>query len=510
MAEDFKGIYDIHEVDKATGQIIRQVMHKENHLTPQGLAWVKGAFSGIYNDPQSKDFCDGGAIMASSGVVAVDGIQQYSALRYLANTLALYGLSSTPADPTTLRRYPFLDEKLVVDDSQITFIGDDNTTGDKYAAKIPNPYFNLGGTLLSRSWKLTGPKGQGAVNTLCLGKAYHKPLSTNLTLSTDYWFNYPALIAEIVETGVVNDSGVTVQVNSWMQPNITGVTAANEILLGNGYVPYMKITFDSNGKGTKSRIDNTSDLRKFRMCRLGCGAIDMTTFYIGSDYNSTGFKCLVSDGTITSNYAYYYNPKNRFKKGADLLITNKIEFGYTKSSTSDYVMFHSASTGKNDSTTFGSYSMTYADMITNGKVVGLPTWFNFTGLGTRQDNGNWLLLDSYKCIVLECTDLLDVYHTIVDSYWSDTLTNIVINSTLYFVPSYPMSEFSFTTSDGLTGSGAQAKNLNTRNMQLRKATESTPMYSILTGVKDSNGLSIVQGTDTEYIFTFSIALGNPA
>jgi hypothetical protein len=482
-----KGEYIIEKVNKDGYR--EEIFRKENHLTEFTKSLLISYFSAFFNLPFYGVGAQGGGNFVASGFNRV--INTSNGLEMFTNNLCLYGVNEEYEDASQFNNYPFLKDVRTVDDSKITFIGSDTTTGDMYANICPTDYLNLSvPNLISKSWKLTGPNGLGTIKTLCLGRNVHTEFTTDTSNST--MENTNPLISKILCTSY-QDSNGTKNLITGMLPPIKDF---------NDNIFYFGLHNSNSGVFKKydyindifTDVQGTDEAKSYPLSYLGCNSFmyNGNIYYTRSSSSGAFYVYNIENNTHTS-FASTSSYKDGFKKGNKVILNQIIEGKYGGSNT---VYVYNLDTKTQDTELFGKYNPTLSSICLNK-----PSWFIPRALGTRNDNENWLVLDTYKGICIECTDLKDILGTMVNWYYTNSLANTTLNGELYFLSSFVYGELlpEITASIGTLTAPSNYP-------MIQKATLPTDMLSIVTGVKDINGNDIVQTEDSEYIFTYNLRI----
>lgn len=484
------GVYTIERLNKQTGNI-EKVFEKENHLTDSFKDYILSKFSMVFNVSHTKGATNG---MINYRSPFFGTQNSGNIVRRIDGSLRLYGLKDIVSNVESLKEYPFLDNLGNVDTSQITFIGDDNNTGDLYAAVIPTKHINLSVPhTISKTWHLVGPNGVGDIKTLCIGYApdmYRKPLQGKV-------------IAESFVNASTNTRGF---VKTYMPPipNVTGskFVFGTDRAVNSGWLEY------DTSNDTYKDLQTQDNLHKLPLASIQCN-VPYDSEYVYLNYsqnvssNNSIYRYKISDGSFSQLIGSGYG--NLFKKG-NYLIGNAD--ACVSTSNSNRVTVYNKSTGSQDSSLFGSTSPYLSAIVQN-----VPTDFTVTHLGTRNDNENYLVLDRAKCWCIECTDVSDVIGTAVNSYFTNNLSNYTINGKLYFFQYNTSGVTSTYASTYATSTDFGVENYNYSG-PLNYANDSMPMLSdpdccrhmlsIITDIKDSQGQPIVQTEDSELYFTYTL------
>ena len=482
------GEYIIEKINKDGSR--EEVFRKQNHLTEFTKSLLISYFSGFFNLPFYGKGAQGGGNFVASGFSNLNNTNTNS-LEVFTNNLCLYGLNEEYDNVSQYNNYPFLTEVRNIDDSKITFIGTDTITGDKYAQIISADYLNLFvPNLISKSWKLTGPSGLGNIKTLCLGRDVHTPLTNGTTINSRE--NTTPLISKILCTSYQDGNGTEYNITA-MLPPINGFNNDNFYfgVYNSDSGVYKSYNFKDD---SFENVLGTDEERSYPLSVLGCNSFlyNGNIYYTRNTNSSNFYKYNIESGKHSSfaSTGYY---QEGYKKG------NKVILNYinnSKGSGHSQVSVYNLDSASQDTELFGKFNPTLTSICLN-----IPSWFVPRALGTRNDNENWLILDSYKGICIECTDLNDVLGTMVNWYYTNSLANVTLNENLYFLSPFMYSELQPDIS----------ANIGTLNIpgnypMIQKATLPTDMLSIVSGVKDIDGNDIVQTEDSEYIFTYNLRI----
>ena len=479
------GEYTIEKINK-NGE--REVIFKEhNRLTDMFKSWVISQFSNVFNGGYYTKGASNGELRAVSGFINSNSSQKPA--NYYTNSLCLYGLNET-VDTAEYDNYPFLTGVREVDYSKLTFIGSDNDSGDIFAQVVPTEYINmLVPNTISKSWKLTGPNGLGIIKTLCIGTNVHTAF-TNST-SSGYQNQVP-MVSKVLSASILDDSNTVKSVTGYLPPiegfnNNKFYFGYKSSTLGSVYNSY-NINTD-----TYKSVSSTDAERNYPLAPAGCNIIKYgDALYVGYDNSQAVYKYDITNKTWKSagwNNSSTY--ASIFKKG-NLAICNQAITGRNYSGSIQVI---NMDTGARDTSLFGSYNPNLEDIVANK-----PSWFNVEYLGTRNDNENWLVFDSYKGICIECTDLNDILGSFVKMYYTPTITHTIINGKIYWLWNSDYRERGVSLTETMTGGGSE----NTSPIQIIDSETPSNMFSIITDITDSKGDDIVQTEDTEYIFTYTL------
>ena len=480
------GEYTIEKVNKNGEREV--VFKKHNRLTDMFKSYILSLFSTAFNGAYYTKGATNGELRGVSGIINSTMSQKNA--YYYANSLCLYGMNET-VDTAEFNNYPFLTGAREIDYSKITFIGSDNDSGDIFAQVIPTEYINmLVPNTISKSWKLTGPNGLGAIKTLCIGSNVHTEL-TNATSSGTKQNQVP-MVSKVLAASYLDDSNAIKTVSGYL-PIIEGFNnnkfyfGVNSSSLGNVYNSY-NINTD-----TYKAVTNSDAERNYPLAPIGNNIIKYGDFlYTGYANSQAVYKYDIINKTWSSaGWANASAYSNVFKKG-NLAICNT---AISSRSNAGAIYVINMDTGARDTTLFGDYDPSLEEIVKN-----VPTWFNIEYLGTRNDNENWLVFDSYKGICIECTDINDVLGSFVKMYYTPTIIHTIINGKIYWLWNSDYQERGVTLSETMTGGGSQ----NSTPIQIIDSDIPSNMFSIITDITDSQGNDIIQTEDTEYIFTYTL------
>ena len=480
------GEYTIEKVNKNGEREV--VFKKHNRLTDMFKSYILSLFSNVFNGAYYTKGATNGELRGVSGFIN-SNLSQRNAY-YYPNSLCLYGMNET-VETAEFNNYPFLTGVREIDYSKLTFIGSDNDSGDFYAQVIPTEYINmLVPNTISKSWKLTGPNGLGTIKTLCIGTNVHTELTDATSLSSKQ--NQVPMVSKVLSASYIDDSNAVRSVTGYL-PIIEGFNN-NKFYFGT-YGTSLGTVFNSYNINTDTykAVSSSDAERNYPLAPIGNNIIKYGDFlYTGYTNNQMIYKYDIVNKTWTS--AGWNNSStfsNVFKKG-NLAICNSPITGRSYEGSIHVV---NMDTGERDTSLFGTYAPALEDVVKNK-----PKWFNVEYLGTRNDNENWLVFDSYKGICIECTDVNDVLGSFVKMYYTPTIIHTIINGKIYWLWNSDYQERGVALTDTMTGGGSQ----NSSPIQIIDSDIPSNMFSIITDITDSQGNDIIQTEDTEYIFTYTL------
>lgn len=219
----YRGKVRVLQVDNETGKIVTD---KEdfNMITHQGLA-VMNSYLGVLFRSISFNKGAHGNLFVNSGCNLQEIVDYQLQYKGYDEGLNMYGINDATAVPDDIKYPPFINDDFTIDDTKLTFFANgrvDSTAtkeGDAMTMNYASQEFLMDFNKTGFFWKIPPLKGNGDFNKIAISKGCHT-LAGMLN---------GGMISKHIS---VDPAQSTLPFSFYSLPNITGVTSANEILLG--------------------------------------------------------------------------------------------------------------------------------------------------------------------------------------------------------------------------------------------------------------------------------------